>query len=87
MRRLSGTETCHHFFAGDAELAGEAAGFVAGDELAAAAGLLPGFAASVDAGRKPRLLGLFNILPARLFTTFASVRATSSKAVFKISFR
>ena len=86
MRRLN-FENVDHFFAGDAELAGEAAGFVAGDELAAAAGLLPGFAASVDAGRKPRLLGLFNILPARLFTTFASVKATSSKAVFKISFR
>ena len=88
-RRLNGPGTCHHFLAGDVVVAGEVAGFDAGDELAlaAAAGLLPGFAASVEAGRKPRLLGLLNILAARLFTTFASLKATSSNAAFKISLR
>ena len=90
MRRLNGTETCDHFFAGDAELAGEAAGFVAaGDELAlaAAAGLLAGFATSEEAGRKPRLPGLFSMFVAKLLMIFASESATSIKAAFKISLR
>src|ERR1700682_3746721 len=59
--------------AGDAALAGDAAALAAGDALDAAGVVLPaGFAASVEAGRNPRLLGLFSMSIARLFTIFAS---------------
>ena len=61
---------------------GEAAGnepllAAAGDELAAgevvaAAGELPGLAASEDAGLKPRLPGLDRMFAAKLLTIFAS---------------
>src|SRR2546421_8500793 len=73
---------------------GEAAALLAaaGDELAAgevvaAAGELAGLAASEDAGLKPRLLGLFIICEARLFTTFPSDIATFSNASLRISLR
>src|SRR5947208_15853863 len=73
----------NYFFAGDA------AALAAGDALDAAAGvaLLAGFAASVEAGRKPKLLGLVSMSAARLFTIFASAIATSRRAVFKIFLR
>src|SRR5260370_13963546 len=86
---LNELRTRRHFFAGDAALAGDAAALAAGDALdaAAAVALLAGFAASVEAGRRPRLLGLASMSIARLFTIFASAIATSSKAVFKIFLR
>src|SRR5437763_15198089 len=79
----------NYFFTGDAAFAGDAAALAAGDALDAAAGvaLLAGFAASVEAGRKPKLLGLVSMSAARLFTIFASAIATSSRAVFKIFLR
>src|SRR6266852_2646771 len=77
----------NYFFAGDAGAlaAGDALDAAAGVALDAAAGVaLPaGFAASGEAGRKPRLLGLVSMSAARLFTILASDIATSSKAVFK----
>ena len=63
---------------------GDAAAVAVGDAAAEAAGLgvvvpaVPG-----AAGRKPRLLGFFNMLSASLFTIFASYIAFSSKAAFK----
>jgi len=79
----------NYFFGEDAALAGDAAALAAGDALDAAPGvaLVAGFAASVEAGRNPRLLGLLSMSIARLFTTFASDNATSSKAVFKMLLR
>src|SRR5439155_19457389 len=76
------------YFPGEAALAGEVVAF-AGDVFAAAAGLelLAGFTASDEAGRKPRLLGLFKIFAAKLFTTFASDNATSINAALRMSFR
>src|SRR5437660_11099944 len=89
MRRLNELQIQVHFFAGEAALLGEEDAFAAGDALGAVVelGLLAGFDASVEAGRKPKLLGLFRILAARLLTTFASVSATSISAAFKISLR
>jgi hypothetical protein len=52
------------YFAGDEAFAGDALALAAADGLAAAAGLLPGLAAVDEAGRKPRLLGLFRMLAA-----------------------
>ena len=76
------------YFPGEAALAGEVAAF-AGDAFAGAAGLelLAGFTASDEAGRKPRLLGLFKIFAAKLFTIFASDNATSIKAALRMSLR
>src|SRR5713101_6936582 len=71
----------NYFFAGDAAFAGDALDAAAGVALPA------GFAASGEAGRKPRLLGLVSMSAARLFTILASDIATSSKAVFKIFLR
>ena len=81
-------EVCLFYFPGEAALVGEVVAF-AGDEFVDAAGLelVAGFTASDDAGRKPRLLGLFRILAAKLFTTFASDNATSIKAAFRMSLR
>src|SRR3954467_11552007 len=56
---------------------GEAAAVEAAG-LAVAVPAVPG-----AAGRKPRLLGFFNILSASLFTIFASYIAFSSNAAFK----
>ena len=71
-------------------LAGDDAGFAVGEALGpalAAAGVPAGLFASVPAGRKPRLLGLFNIFAARLLTIFASDIATETRAEFRISLR
>src|SRR5438552_15790605 len=79
----------NYFFAGDAAFAGDTAALAAGDALDAAAGvaLVAGFVTSVEAGRKPRLLGLVSMSAARLFTTFASDKATLIKAAFKMFLR
>src|SRR5258706_640194 len=83
VRHQNGSATWDHFFAGDAAVAGEEVVFAAGDELGlapAGAGVPAGFAASVAAGRKPRLDGLFNRFAATLFTIFASDMATITRA-------
>src|SRR5207245_9615439 len=76
------------YFAGDAAFVGDAGAFAAGDALElVGAALLAGLAAAAEAGRRPRLLGLVSMFAARLLTIFASVRATSTKAAFRISLR
>jgi hypothetical protein len=77
-----------NYFAGDEAFAGDALALAAGDGLeVVAAGLLAGFDEFDEAGRRPRLLGLLRIFAARLFTIFASDKATSTNAAFRISLR
>ena len=77
---------------------GLAAGKPAGNPEFVAGALVGGVAAVVwlgagettapgDAGLKPRLLGLFSIVPARLLTILASFIATSRSAASRMSFR
>lgn len=78
--------------------AGDAAGLidtgellVAGVEFDCCAGLAAGLDAGCDpvepAGRRPRLLGLFNMLVARLLMIFASLSAVSNNAALRICLR
>jgi hypothetical protein len=88
------SDPSNYFFAGEAAglavtvglvpFGAAAAGLVVALDAALAAGeaTAPG-----AAGRKPRLLGLLSMSPARLFTIFDSFTATSSKAASRISLR
>lgn len=58
--------------AGDEPLLAAAGDELAAGEVVAAAGELAGFAASEDAGLKPRLPGFDRIFAAKLLTIFAS---------------
>ena len=71
--------------AAGADAAGDGA-VDAGDDCCAglAAGCVPGCAPVEPAGRKPRLLGLFNMLLARLLVIFASFIAVSNNAALRI---
>src|SRR5688572_6320686 len=92
-RRHEGDDDSNYLVA-----AGDAAGFTvtgalvvdAGVEVDCSAGLAAGLLAGVapePAGRKPRLLGLFNMLVARLLTILASLSAVSNSAAFRICLR
>ena len=74
-----------YFFVGAA--AGEEIDFATEGDAVAVVGdeLLAGFAASDEAGRSPRLLGLASMLPARLFSIFAARNATSTSAEISMS--
>jgi hypothetical protein len=68
--------------AGEDVVAGAVAGGFVVAVLAAGEATAPG-----AAGRSPRLLGLFSMVPARLLTIFASFMATSTRAAFRMSDR
>ena len=90
-RLLSGIEHAGgvrtYFFAGDVAAEGLALAADVVEAGACAAVVAAGLAASDDAGRNPRLLGLFSMLAARLFSIFAVRIATSTNAELRISFR
>jgi len=78
-----------YFFAGD-DAGVEVPLAATGDEagLLAIAGLLPGLAASAEAGRiPPRFAGFASILAAKVLTILASEIATSTSAELRICFR